>query len=137
MKRFKTIFFAVILFCCGYILFFQPEWLGIVLIRKPVVPLGTLISWVLIADYALLVNALNPFQNQIKWNKKFGIIMKIYISLSMLWGVISFLLSGNWLWSFQHQLNFLFWILFTGILVVFPFPVFVLLIFRNYFRRKK
>lgn len=134
MKQFKIVVLVVILLGCGYVLFFQHEWLGIVLVQKPVVPLGTLISWLLITDYALLVNSFHPFHTQIKLNQKFGLMMKIYVSLSMLWGISSYLLSGNWLWSFQNETKFVIWILYTALLVLFPLIVFMIYLVKKVFR---
>lgn len=127
MKLRSVISFLLFILCL-YILFFQTSWLGILLIKNPEFPLGSLISWFMIADLAYFVKSVSPAELKFKSVKSYRSIINGILVLSIFWGVFSFALSGNWKWVFTDMTNFIIWAVFSTVLVVLNLVIVLILI---------
>lgn len=136
MKQIKPTIIAFAFLFCLYILFFQAEWLGMLIIKNPEFPLGTLISCFMIIDLSYLVYSIFPVKINSKSTRNMKISMKAFFILSIFWGLFSYLLSGNWKCSFQNINNFYVWVILTFVFVLFPLSVLVFLIFRIFLKKK-
>ncbi|RIJ45946.1 hypothetical protein D1614_20720 [Maribellus luteus] len=105
----------------------NPDILTYELIGQIHFPFGTLISWSMLVAYAYLTRSFvagEPSGNIRRTARK---ILSANLILAIAWGIISFLLSGNWSFSFQNApLNFTLWTAITGTILI--FPLFVLLV---------
>lgn len=133
--KLKSAISLILFFFCLYILFFQPEWLGIILSEKLQFPLGTMISWFMIIDFTYFAYYLFPSNFNTQWARKSRKILKYFILFGYLWGVFSYLLAGNWSWVFTNQVNFLIWALITSILIICPLVFVLILIFKKMLKR--
>jgi hypothetical protein len=131
MKQIRTLFLAIAFLFCLYILIYQTEWLGIVLFEKLQFPLGTLISWFMIVDLNYFVYSIFPFEIQSNSMRIMKKSIKAFSIISIFWGVFSYLLAGNWQWSFNNMTYFIIWIIITFIFVVYPLVVTVFLVFKR------
>lgn len=116
--KLKSVISLLLFLFCFYILFFQPSWLGILLIKNPEFPFGSLISWFIIADLAYFVKSVFSPELKLKQDKKYHIVINGIFVLSIFWGVFSFFLSGNWKWVFSDMTSFIIWAVFSIVLVV-------------------
>ena len=135
MKQIKPTIFAIAFLFCLYILFFQTEWLGILIIENPEFPLGTLISWFMIIDFTYFVYSLFPTNFNTQWARKSRKILKVFILFGFLWGVFSYILAGNWNWVFTSRVNFLIWVLMTSLLIICPLVFVLILIFKKILKK--
>ena len=102
----------------------NPDILTYELIGQIHFPFGTLISWSMLVAYAYLTRSFfagKPSGNIRRTARK---ILSANFILAIAWGIISFLLSGNWSFSFQNApLNFTFWTVITGTILISPLVV--------------
>ena len=131
MKQLKSIVLLTAFLFGVYIFIFHPEWMGIILIHKPVFPLGTLISWFVVADFSYFVYSILPSNTQTKWERNLKKIMKVFVFLSFFWGVFSYFLAGNWTWSFHNRIYFLIWLIISALFIFSPLIVLVVIIVRK------
>ena len=136
MRLFKPFLLLTLLGMCLYILFFEPEWLGINLFKKSAFPLGTLISWFIIFDFSLLVYWLLPKKITMKSGKIYKILSQFLIVISFFWGVLSYILCGNWSWNFDNKNHFYTWIISTAILIFAQLFLLFILIFKRIFKKE-
>ncbi|QGY45514.1 hypothetical protein GM418_18110 [Maribellus comscasis] len=137
MKLLRFILLFTVLGGCLYVLFFQPELLGINLSKNSDFPLGSLVSWFIIITFVLFVYLVLPAESKTKSDKKYKTISAVFILISALWGVFSRILAGNWSWVFNDMRNFYVWVLFTTILILVPSAIFIVHIFRRIFRKNR
>ena len=102
----------------------NPEMLTYELIGQIHFPFGTLISWSMLVAYACLSRSFVAGEHSgIIWRRAKKILNFNFI-LAIAWAIISFLLSGNWSFSFQNApLNFAFWTAITGTILILPLVV--------------
>ena len=117
MKRIKLFLIPVILITTIYIFSVKPEWLLIAIGDS--FPSGTLISWLLIVAWAFLFYSISKK----KWVKK---ILFVNFLLGLFWGLVGYLISGNWGFNFTGGKFYYLWISFTAIVVLSPLLVLLL-----------
>jgi len=135
MKRVKIIFSGLLVTLAIILLVFFPESM---MDSAGKVPLGTFIAWFAVLFYALFWYYVLPDHVNSRFFTKFKRWKDIYFLLALLWGFFSALLAGNWQFLFQNrQIQFEFWIIFTGFLIVAPLLLIVILEMRRLIRRDK
>lgn len=116
MKRLTKFIIPVLFLAALYILFFKPEWLGIIIINNPSVPLGTFISWALILLFSMFM-----VQNiALNHDTLFERILKANLIMAVLWGFVSYFLSGNWTFTFREMTCFKIWVIYTAVIFLLP-----------------
>lgn len=124
------------LFLLLFFYVFKPEFLILNLFDQPEIPLGTALSWVILATYAFILYWLVNSQNHSKAVKRAKQILLANFILSAFWGVISFYLSGNWMFSFRNStLNFKIWLAITALVIVLPLLVYSILGIKRFLSR--
>lgn len=118
-NQIRTILFFLIIII-GLIFIFFPNWLVLDFPLKKNVPLGTIISWIGIAVYALLFYLIFQKKSFIKIIPK---LLFFNLLLSVFWGLISFLLSGNWSFNFKGGNFMLVWKIYTGFILIIPIVI--------------
>lgn len=102
----------------------NPEMLTYELIGQIHFPFGTLISWSMLVAYAYLTRSFSARKPSGNFQRVARRILNANFILAIAWGIISFLLSGNWSFSFQNApLNFAFWTAITGTILILPLVV--------------
>jgi hypothetical protein len=134
MKKIKM-FVLVIFVACLFILFFKTEWLVLAFIVNPAVPLGTLIVWLLVVAYSLLMFFILPNNSKNKIVKLSKRLLNYLLYPSFFWGVVSYLLSGNWAFNFTNKINFTIWIIYTALIMILPLVVLVIIFMRKIVNR--
>lgn len=138
MRKKIILIIALIVWLVTFIIFYVvfPDLLTKSLSADIQFPLGTIISWSLLAAYAFILRSLvsnNPDK------KSHAIARKILfgnIILAISWGLISFFLSGNWAFAFQNsRQNFNIWIGITSLILLLPLVVFFVLAVYRLFAR--
>ena len=99
--------FIILVFCLFLIVTGSPI-LTMPVIKGSAFPFGTLISWVgLIALTTSVYFAFKKITGSDGSNHRlFGFAFKGIVILGALWGIIGFLLSGNWAFTFQNHDEF-------------------------------
>lgn len=138
MRKKITLIIALIVWLVAFIIFYVvfPGLLTKSLSADIQFPLGTIISWSLLAVYAVILYSLvsnNPDKKSHTIARK---ILSGNIILAISWGLISFFLSGNWAFAFQNsKQNFKIWIGITSLILFLPLVIyFVLAIYRLFTR---
>ncbi|MEZ5104743.1 MAG: hypothetical protein R2757_09630 [Draconibacterium sp.] len=131
MKKISSIISLLVFLLGLYILFFQSGWLVISLSSKAEFPLGTLVSWGMIIAFSYFVYSVFPSDIVTKSGKRYLMLAKVFLFTGVFWGIISFLLSGNWNWSFHHMPLFFIWTAITLLQILVPFLILVILIFKR------
>lgn len=127
MKQRGKYILAALILCSGYIFVFKPEWLTISLFKNPTFPLGTIISWLLIFMYSLLMYLSIPLKIEKSVERFMKTAMQICLIMAAFWGIVSFLVAENWAFIFEDITRFYIWIFYTGIIVLLPFVVLIIL----------
>lgn len=135
MRLLRIFFTLAVLGVCFYILLFQAEWLGINLFKKSILPFGTFLSWFMIIDFSLLVCFFFPSKPATISGRMLKMLSKIFVLLSCSWGILSFLLAGNWSWNFADKIHFYIWAILTIFLVLSQLIILFILIFRSILKR--
>lgn len=127
---------SVILIFCLILIVTGSPILGTPVFNKTTFPSGTLISWIgLIALTFLIYLAFNKSYNSTSSNRRIlRFVSGIIVILAFLWGLIGFLLAGNWAFTFQNHNEFrgsieasrFFWI-YTASLVLLPILLILIL----------
>lgn len=116
----------------------KAEWLTIDI--GPNLPAGTLISWLLVAAYAAAALLLFNRKTGDRVKHFLALTLKINLALAAVWGIVSFLLSGNWAFNFNSEIWFTIWICYTVFVVTIPLIVmacwFAIQMIRRIIKRK-
>jgi len=131
MKKVKTLILLLVFGICLYILFFQPEWLGLVVLNKPLFPLGSLVSWLLIASFTFLVYFIFPENIKNSFDMFLKFVSKLFLFFACGWGLISFFLCGNWSFNFENKTGFFAWIFLTALILIVPLILGVVFLIRK------
>lgn len=103
--------------------------------KKTIFPLGTLVSWFIIIGFSLLAFFVFPAETRTQTGKKYKTLSKVLVVISFLWGVVSYILSGNWSWNFKNMSHFYGWVLFTSALLLTQIIVLLLFFFKKIFKK--
>ncbi len=125
LKGFRYLLLPLLLLAAIYFFVINPEILGRNLNGSRNIPLGTLISWSIVFAYGTFSYLLYSPKIKSGFSKIVQIVLIVNLILCTIWGVISFLLSGNWAFNFSDQLMFKFWVLYT--IFIFLIPIFMAL----------
>lgn len=120
MKRLIRFIIPVLFLAALYILFFQAEWLGIIIVNNPPVPLGTFISWAMIFLFSLFMVQNIALTHDVLFERILKIVLKANLIMAVLWGFVSFFLSGNWTFNFQNMTCFKIWVIYTSVIFLLP-----------------
>lgn len=102
---------------------FKTEWLTVAIGDN--FPVGTLVSWLSAIIYAAVMIVIFSCDESDKLKKLLLRVLKFNLFLAAVWGFISFLLAGNWAFSFNHPKLFSVWIVYTLLIFFLPIIVFV------------
>jgi hypothetical protein len=120
MKRLNKFIIPLLFLAALYILIFQAQWLGIIVIKNPLVPLGTFISWALILLFSLFMFQNIALTHDVLFERILKTILIANLIMAVLWGFVSFFLSGNWTFNFQNMTGFKIWIIYTAVIFLLP-----------------
>ena len=136
-KLFTVFLISVIIFLL-LVFLFKAEWLTIGIGRN--LPVGTLVSWLLIVAFAAVMLLLFNRKTENRVKRFFAATLKVNVTLAAVWGFVSFLLSGNWSFNFGSGIRFTVWIYYTSTIIVVPLIVFIfwgtILLIRKIFNSK-
>lgn len=127
MKQQGKYISAVLILCFGYIFVFKPEWLTISFFHNLTFPFGTIISWLLIFMFSLFMYLSIPLKREKSVDGFMKIAMQICLILAAFWGFVSFLIAENWAFVFEDINRFYIWSIYTGIIVLLPFVILIIL----------
>lgn len=117
----KLILLLSVLGVTFYCLFVQPELLGIGISQKLNFPLGSLISWIGIVAYTLLVHLLIKFSKKSLLSQVSKLLKHFHLMLALFWLPVSYFISGNLAFAFQNKpIAFKLWIGYTLVILLFP-----------------
>jgi hypothetical protein len=122
-KTYVVFLISVIAFLLPVFLF-KAEWLTIGIGRN--LPVGTLITWLLIVAFAAVMLLLFKRKQEIRMSRFLSVTLKINFAMASVWGFVSFLLSGNWSFNFGSENWFKIWIYYTSSIFVIPLIVFII-----------
>ena len=123
MKYLKLVFLPLLILATFYILFFQSHLLGISLSEKYSFPFGTIVSWTLLFLFSFFIYTIMPLKRENVFDRILKGILLFNLILGAGWGILSFVLAGNWNFVFEDLTNFYVWIGLT--FMVFFVPVLV------------
>ena len=98
----------IILIICTYLLASGSDILGKSLIKGQNLPVGTLVAWAGLVSlpltfYAGMSKVKRTFTSA---RKIFRYAIMVFVILAALWGPVSYLLAGNWSFTFEQQAGF-------------------------------
>ena len=120
MKRLTKFIIPVLFLAALYILFFQSEWLGIIIINNPPVPLGTFISWALIFLFSMFMVQNIALNHDAFFDRILKKVLNANLIMAVLWGFVSYFLSGNWTFTFRNMTCFKIWVIYTAVIFLLP-----------------
>ncbi len=93
----------IIFVFCTYLISSGSSIMTTYISSKIIIPYGTLITWIGLISFPVTgYTAINQiYTPSTKVEKILNITFKIAISLAIFWGYISYLLSGNWSYTFN------------------------------------
>ena len=136
MVKARILAYGAILLMLGATIFYK-DLLVITILKDPYLPLGTIVAWLSLGSLTVL-----PWlsSSAIREGRTLYFLVLKYVTwlagtLAILWPFLGRLLAGNWHYSFSNissfvgsiEAGYLFWRL-TGLIVVLPFVVFVLIL---------
>ncbi len=128
LRIIKIIIVALVVLIGGFLLITGNAILHFPILKEPYVPAGTLISWVVLISFPYLFVALSKRSTPMSRGLKiFRIVVKFALGMGILWGFVSYFLSGNWNYVFTNEKRAMIWIIYTVLIVL--LPILSLLIF--------
>lgn len=122
-EKITLVFLISVIILLLLVFLFKAEWLTIDIGRN--LPVGTLISWLLIVTYATVMLLIFNRKTENRMRRFLAILLKINLALASVWGFVSFLLSGNWSFNFDNEKWFAIWIYYTSFIFVLPLIVLI------------
>lgn len=135
-QHYKYILITLFFVTC-VILFVKPEWLLIPIFDNSSFPLGTIFSWLALILFSMVMHLFISSKHDNPAERCFKMLAKLCLVMALFWGVVSFLLSGNWAFNFKNATNFYIWILYTGLIVFVPIIILLYKGIHFLFSRKK
>lgn len=127
MRWLTLVVLPLVFFIVLGIFILKPEILGISIFPSFSFPLGTIISWLGIIVLSSFFYLVFPSTQKTAFVAVLKNILKINVLLGFFWGLISFVLAGNWTFQFTNkQANFLFWMIITASIVLLPVFIFII-----------
>ncbi|AHW62111.1 hypothetical protein SAMN05444285_1054 [Draconibacterium orientale] len=115
-----------------YCLFVQPELLGVRISKSLNFPLGSLISWLGIVAYTLLLHLFIKLPTKSILLKVDKVLRYFHIGMALFWLPMSYFISGNLAFAFQNKpIAFIIWIGYTLVILFFPLILLVLKLFNR------
>lgn len=105
-----------------YLLLTASEWLFYPLSKEPYWPLGNALTWVGLIAYPLMFWLARP-RGFLKFSfarQAFRFLVLTALCMGLTWGAVSFLLAGNWNYSFHGGWQPKAWKAFTAAIVALP-----------------
>lgn len=128
----KIIITSLIVVLSGYWLVTGAPILQFPILKEPFVPAGTPIAWAFLIGFPYLFLVLSERAGQKSRGLKiFRAVVKVALGMGILWGFVSYFLSGNWNYVFTNENRAMTWIAYTGLIVVLPvlsFMIFMMVI---------
>ncbi|WP_167618320.1 hypothetical protein [Maribellus sediminis] len=126
-KGIKILAIPVLLAALIYFFVISPEVLGKELLSGSGLPAGTLISWAGLFIYAFLMFGLMKGRPESSVSRSLKTILLLNVILAGIWGILSYLLAGNWSFNFTNSnFSFRFWIGITLFIVLIPLISFII-----------
>ena len=135
MKSFRFIIPLIVFLGCIYILAFQPQILLVSVFEEKSFPLGTIVSWLGLIGFVCFFYLLLTFNVNNSIEKLLKQILILDISLSLLWGIVSYFLLGNWGFNFDNSTYSMVWIVLTCSIVLIPVFLTVVFVLLRLFRK--
>jgi hypothetical protein len=123
-KKTYIVFLISVIAFLLLVFLFKAEWLTIGIGRN--LPVGTLITWLLIVAFAAVMLLLFNRKPEKRMRRFLSVSLKINFAMASVWGFVSFLLSGNWSFNFGSGIWFKIWIYYTSSIFVIPLIVFII-----------
>lgn len=117
----KIIFAALVVLIGGFLLITGNAILLSPILKEPYVPAGTPISWAVLISFPYLFVGLSKRSAPTSRGLKiFRAVVKFALGMGILWGFVSYFLSGNWNYVFTNEKRALIWIAYTGLIILLP-----------------
>ena len=102
------LFSLLVLICSAYLLITGSPLLVKPLLHQPIVPMGTLITWmgIIALPYCILYGISNLRQPTNRISKRYRTVLNVLIMLAISWGLVSYFLADNWSFTFKQQSDF-------------------------------
>jgi hypothetical protein len=126
MRYLKFLIIPLVIFALVYLMIYEPTILKIELVEGVGFPMGTVISWLLVLLIPLFFYLILSVKNDTSMEGHLKLILKFLTFSGLLWGVISYFLSGNWNFVFQKEQHFYIWIAYTVFNVLTPIIIFMI-----------
>ena len=137
-KKLFIVFLILIIIFLLLVFLLKGEWLTIGIGRE--LPVGTLVTWLLVVAYAAVMLLLFNRKTENRVKRFLAATLKINFALAVVWGFVSFLLSGNWSFNFDSETRVTVWVYYTSVIIVVPLIVFIIwstiLLIRKIFNSK-
>ena len=136
-KQTSAIFCVVYIIAVVYALFYSPDILVKEFIGIDQLPTGTILVWFGLIAFSLLFLMFYPDYKLSKFLGFLFRLLQLNVLLTILWGVVSYLLSGNWANNFSGGYQYKVWVVFTAVLIVLPLIIYLLLFVRFVYLKMK
>ena len=119
-KTYYTIqFIFLIVFISGVaILSNGPDFLLAPILKNVKFPIGNAVTWILLMLFPAF------FFQWFRRGKRNGKLPLILAAIALIfgfsWGIASYVLSGNWQYSFADSTNFILWLVYTALIIFLP-----------------
>lgn len=117
----KIIVLLIILCFSLYFLFLKTEVLGLNLFGAEYFPVGSVIAWICILAYNLLLQIFLKRNTSLNLYKVYKFVLRFQLLSVCLWLPMSYVLSGNWSFTFRNRpFAFYAWLVYTLSLILIP-----------------
>ncbi len=119
-KTYYTIqFIFLIVFISGVaILSNGPDFLLAPILKNVKFPIGNAVTWILLMLFPAFF--FHWFRRGNRNGKLPLLLTKIALMFGFSWGITSYVLSGNWQFSFADSTNFILWLVYTALIIFLP-----------------
>ena len=112
-------FVFLVVFISGVVILVNgPDFLIAPIFKNAKFPIGNAITWIMLTLFPAFF-----FQwfRRGKRNGKLPLLLStIALILGFSWGITSYVLSGNWQFSFANSANFILWLVYTALIIFLP-----------------
>ncbi len=81
-------------------------------------PIGNAITWIMLTIFPSFF--FQWFRRGKRNGKLYLLLTTIALIFGLSWGIISYIFSGNWQYSFADSTNFILWLVYTALIIFLP-----------------